>query len=128
MDIQSINNNLSQANIDIPGMFPHLDYLRSAPYIFSIHFGLEELPIEPGILIIRGARQYGKSTWLERMLYKTVREFGAGSAFYLNGEYLLDVDQLEYEILNLLPFFSQKSVVRRIFIDEITAIPEWKLL
>ncbi|MBN1684279.1 MAG: ATP-binding protein [Gammaproteobacteria bacterium] len=127
MDIPSINNNLAQAKINIPGMFPHLDSLKSAPCVFTIHFGLKTLPTEPGILMIRGARQYGKSTWLEQMLYKTVQEFGASSAFYLNGEYLLSADRLEHEISVLLPFFSQKTVVRRLFIDEITAIPNWEV-
>jgi hypothetical protein len=27
-------------NIDQPGLFPHLDELRKAPYVFEIDFGL----------------------------------------------------------------------------------------
>jgi len=31
---------------------------------FRFNFGLDELPVEPEIILIRGPRQYGKSTWL----------------------------------------------------------------
>jgi len=43
------------------------------------------LPEEPGVILIRGHGRYGKSTWLEGQLVETVRRFGRGSAFYLNG-------------------------------------------
>ncbi|MCK4870081.1 MAG: ATP-binding protein, partial [Gammaproteobacteria bacterium] len=45
----------------------------------------------------------------------------------LNGEYLLDVDKLEHEIELLVPMFVEGAAVRRIFIDEITAIPKWEI-
>ena len=69
MDILEINRLLSEGKIDTPRLFPHLDELKLAPFTFRMDFGLEELPLEPGILLIRGARQYGKSTWLEKQLY-----------------------------------------------------------
>ena len=72
MDIQEINTNLSLGILDKPGMFPRLNILKKAIFKFQIDFGLTELPKESGILLIRGARQYGKSTWLEQELYKTI--------------------------------------------------------
>ena len=88
-NVDTINRQLASGDIDHPSIFPHLARLMERPYIFTIDFGLKELPTEPGILLIRGARQYGKSTWLEQQLKQSIETFGAGSAFYLNGEHIL---------------------------------------
>ena len=45
---------------------------------------VDELPSQPGIITIRGARQIGKSTWLELQLNQTIEDYGLGSAFFLN--------------------------------------------
>src|SRR3990167_10421865 len=102
-----INNILSSGDIDQPYIFPHLDALKNAPYLFDIDFGLKILPREPGILLIRGARQYGKSTWLEQQLYQSIKQFGGGTAFYLNGDYITDVDALTTAIEGLTTAFSK---------------------
>ena len=127
MDHNVINHNLSLGETNIPGLFPHLDQLSSSPYVFNIDFGLNHLPEDPGVLMIRGPRQYGKSTWLEGALKKSVETFGPGTAFYLNGDLLLTVDRLEQAISDLLPAYSSNSNIKRLFIDEITAIPTWEL-
>ncbi|MBP9726564.1 MAG: ATP-binding protein [Gammaproteobacteria bacterium] len=127
MNIEALNNALALGNIDQKGLFPHLDQLANAPYVFDVDFGLKVLPTEPGILLIRGARQYGKSTWLEKMLKNTIVEFGAGTAFYLNGDVLLNLNRLENAIEELLTGFRRGAQVKRIFIDEITAIPNWEI-
>ena len=101
MDNKTLNINLLEGNIDIAGLFPHLDKLKQAKYIFKQNFGLPTLPLEEGILLIRGPRQYGKSTWLEQQAYNTVREFGRGSALYLNGEDMIDQFMLEHELSHL---------------------------
>lgn len=126
MDIKEFNSILAQGNIDQYGLFPHLDQLRESTYVFNIDFGLPVLPQEPGILLIRGPRQYGKSTWLEQEIYKTIQQFKGGSAYYLNGDQLTDHHALEMEIVNLIAAFPTSATVRRIFIDEITAINHWE--
>lgn len=126
MDHNTINTKLATGEIDA-SCFPHLVRLKAIPFIFEADFGLKTLPREPGILLIRGARQYGKSTWLEQQLFSTIKEFGAGSAFYLNGEYIADANDLENEVEALSSSFTSKSTVRRIFIDEITAITKWEV-
>lgn len=128
MDDNRLNYKLAEGVLNIPEMFPHLHMLEDAPFVFDVDFGLNELPVEPGILMIRGARQYGKSTWLEQQLYATIQEFGAGSAFYLNGDDVADAAQLESAIVQLLPHYALSALVKRIFIDEITAIPDWVMV
>lgn len=127
MDHTTVNTKLSLGEIDQPRLFPHLDNLKEAPIVFDIAFGLDELPTDPGILLIRGARQYGKSTWLEQNIYNTIKHFGPGTAFYLNGDNILNVDRFESEVDILLGAFAHDAQVRRIFVDEITAIPNWEL-
>jgi len=127
MSVININQNLAQGVLNLPSTFPHLASLEGLPYIFEVDFGLGELPQEPGILLIRGPRQYGKSTWLESEIFKTIEKFGQGTAYYLNGENILNADLLEEKISELIPAFSKQAAVRRIFIDEITAIPQWEI-
>ncbi|MDQ2993482.1 MAG: AAA family ATPase [Pseudomonadota bacterium] len=126
--VDTINEHLVRGDIDHPSLFPHLSRLMEKPFIFNIDFGLKDLPTEPGILTIRGARQYGKSTWLEQQLKQSIHSFGPGSAFYLNGENILVADALEQKLESLIPAFSKDAKVRRIFIDEITAIDNWAIV
>lgn len=126
MDVRSVNRALAQGEIRSPGVFPHLDQLADVPYVFKRDFGLNWLPDGPGVLIVRGARQYGKSTWLEEQIFDSVRKGGPGCAFYLNGDELADSDDLGRSIRELLPAFSSRAKTRRLFIDEITSVPHWE--
>jgi predicted AAA+ superfamily ATPase len=126
MDVKGINQALAAGRLDEPGLFPHLDELRGSAHVFPFDFGLGDLPREPGVLLIRGARQYGKSTWLEGELRRSVETFGPGSAYYLNGDEITDVGALAESIRVLLASFSRRARARRLFIDEITAVPDWE--
>lgn len=107
-------------------MFSHLFRLEQSSFVFDIDFGLESLPTDPGILLIRGPRQYGKSTWLEGQVLETIKTFGPGSAFYLNGDFLPNSEALSRELELLAVSFPSKAKVKRIFVDEITAILNWE--
>ncbi len=126
MNVKEINQALATGALDRPGLFPHLEELSLAPHIFPLDFGLKELPKEAGVLLIRGPRQYGKSTWLEQELRRTLREWGPGSAYYLNGDEIADVGGLVSSIRELAPAFAQRTGVRRLFIDEVTAVAKWE--
>ena len=93
-----INNDINQALINgkplLPGVLPHLEQLQASHFVFEQDFGLTELPIQPGVISIRGPRQYGKSTWLEQQLALTIQQFGNGSALYLNGDEIIDHQSL----------------------------------
>ncbi len=126
MTTLEVNEALSAGNARDPGVLPKLDALSGESIVFAHSFGLDALPDEPGIIIVRGARQYGKSTWLQRMIRATVDEYGPGSAFYLNGDEIRDQHRLSEEIRALLPLYRADAAVRRLFVDEITSIPEWE--
>lgn len=126
MNVRHINEQLLLGAIDTPGVFPHIDTLRSKQFIFDVDFGIQEFTTETGIILIRGARQYGKSTWLESHLRQCIIDFGAGSAFYLNGDEIRTTKDLIDEMRTLLSLFNPQAKSKRIYIDEITAIPDWQ--
>ena len=126
MNVSQRNSKLFSGLHDDPGVFPHLDRLDRQRYTFEVDFGLRALPEEPGVLLVRGARQFGKSTWLEACARETAERFGPGSAALLNGDELADADALQSAIEALLPFLSTSSPVRRLFIDEISAVADWE--
>lgn len=108
MDVVERNKLFIKGIFQGEGLFPHLDLAPSTGF-FDWDFGLAELPQEPGVIVIRGPRQYGKSTWLEFQLQETLRRFGPGSAFFLNGDYIAGPDELEREIETLVGHFSARS-------------------
>lgn len=115
-----------RGELHAPGQFPHLDRIERGGIAFPIDFGLSQLPRAQGVLVVRGPRQYGKSTWLEGQLRATAAEAGPGSAFYLNGDHLADAQALVDEVKALAPMFRGDAPVRRLFIDEVTAIDGWE--
>jgi predicted AAA+ superfamily ATPase len=125
VNVDDVNRALSRGQLDLPGLFPRLEALASAPAVFRMDFGLDRLPDEPGVILIRGARQSGKSTWLEGALRETVEEHGPGSAFFLDGDHLRDENHLADELVRLATAFRKDTAVRRLFVDEITAVPDW---
>lgn len=126
MNNLEINQHLLTGAVDAKGVLPHLAELATLPFIFAQDFGLDSLPLIPGIIIIRGPRQYGKSTWLEQEIKKTVKTFGPGSALYLNGDEIPTYVDLLNELQTLINLFPPAAKTKRIFIDEITAIPDWQ--
>ena len=63
---------------------------------------------------------------MEQQIKSTVKTFGPGSAFYLNGDDIRRQDDLLEQIENILPLYRSGSRVKRLFIDEITAVPNWE--
>lgn len=126
MDNTNINQHLIAGDIQAPGVLPHLESLKTLAFVFEQDFGLQVLPTEPGLILIRGPRQYGKSTWLEQQIALTITQFGNQTALYLNGDEIKDSAQLIKEIRILIQLFTPKATIRRLFIDEITAIKDWQ--
>lgn len=125
MNVVDRNALYLQGVTDGHGLFPRLDEAPAAG-LFAVDFGLSELPESPGILVIRGPRQFGKSTWLEGQLRDTLRRHGPGSALFLNGDYVAGLEELEREIRTALELLPRDRPVRRLFIDEITAVDGWQ--
>jgi predicted AAA+ superfamily ATPase len=126
MDVNTRNGLFSRGEIDRIDLWPKIAEYEDQPRTFRFTFGLDELPGEPGILLIRGPRQYGKSTWLELALRDTLLQNGPGSAYFLNGDDIADEGDLERQISTLLPLFRPDARVKRLFVDEISAVSRWE--
>lgn len=126
MDVKIINQHLLEGDWELRALFPHLEAYEQRSLPLPFEFGLDELPKEPGFIAIRGPRQYGKSTWLEVNLADTVQEFGKGSALYLNGDDIADHEELFTKIEELCFSFPRQAFIKRLFIDEITAVDNWE--
>lgn len=126
MNVDQVNASLARGEVRVPGLFPRLDELAEAPFVFEVDFGLSELPEEPGLMLVRGARQYGKSTWLEGQLRDTIETYGPGTAYYLNGDEIIDADRLAEHLRGIAPLFRAHAPVKRVFVDEITAVAKWE--
>ena len=87
-----------------------MDNLNHMPVVFELDFGLSTIPTEPGIFLIRGPWQYGKSTWLEQQLKETIKTFGPGSAFYLNGDEIKAHSRIIIQASGVI-FFIQMAIV-----------------
>mgnify|MGYP001113230081 CR=1 FL=1 len=120
MNVNAINTELAIGRARPADFLPHLQDLRRSPHQFRFSFGLDVLPRESGIILIRGPRQYGKSTWLEQQIETTAREFGPGTVFYLNGDEVVSATELADAAQALIGLFRRDAAVRRLFIDEIT--------
>lgn len=126
MNVNEINRHLAAGDIDIDALLPHLAEYKTRSLPLPFEFGLKELPKEPGIISVRGPRQYGKSTWLELSIEDSIEEFGKGSAFYLNGDEISTSEELFQKIVELSQSFSKKAKIKRLFIDEITSVTDWE--
>ncbi|MBD3335424.1 MAG: AAA family ATPase [Candidatus Eisenbacteria bacterium] len=126
MDVKQANEHLLHGRLDVPGLFPHLEDLAAAPFVFEVDFGLPELPTEAGLILVRGPRQYGKSTWLESQVRSTIERFGPGTAFRLNGDEITAADSLVEAVRDVRALYRPDATVRRLFLDEVTAIAKWE--
>lgn len=126
MDVNEINHLLAEGEIDREDMWPRIADMESKALQFRFEFGLDKLPTEPGLITIRGPRQYGKSTWLDMHLRESAQKFGRGSAYYLNGDEINTPDDLVAQMKELHTAYSKSAKVKRLFIDEITAVSDWE--
>jgi predicted AAA+ superfamily ATPase len=55
----------------------------------------------------------------------SAEEFGKGSSYYLNGDEIATTDELAEELIGLNASFSRDAGIKRLLIDEITAVPGW---
>lgn len=126
MNVDERNRLFLTSSLERDDLWPKIKEYEGRRFQFRWEFGLDVLPEQPGVIIIRGPRQSGKSTWLELQLLDTLEKFNMGSAFFLNGDYIYSHEEFEQKLLELEISFSKKAKVKRIFIDEVTQIKNWE--
>lgn len=63
---------------------------------------------------------------MEKQVLGTYQDFGPGLVFTANGDEISLNGDLVSAIRALVPRFKEESPIKRLFIDEITAIDNWE--
>lgn len=105
---------------------PHLGYLNSLKYILEPSL-LKEIPLQvPGVYILTGARQVGKSTLLKLLIKQLLLDKTCmpDQILYLPCDIVLSFRELITEIEH---FFSRCTPGKPfyVFIDEVTYVKDW---
>lgn len=103
---------------------PQLKRISVLPYRFESSL-ITDIPVTtPGIYLIDGGRQVGKSTLVKQIMLRHLKEktFKSENMIYLSGELISHADEL-YRILS--QFTKDKTSRLFIAIDEINYIPDW---
>lgn len=106
---------------------PHLSFLKTVSLVHSMDWWREVDWTKPGILILTGGRQIGKSTSTKLLIKEALkkRRFEPKSVFYLPCDQILDHQHL----MRILRFFleglpsPQSSFL--LVIDEVTFVADW---
>ncbi len=93
-----------------------LQLKRLHEYPFARKF--PELTLNPGLYVIRGPRQVGKSTWLKTLLSEFCRRYSANQIIYTSCEHLKDSTDLG----NFLNIYKDRKVL---LLDEVTFVKDW---
>ena len=97
----------------------HLRALAGYTYVYHRK---DNLPMKPGVIVVYGPRQVGKTTWIKQAISEIVKNEPATSVFYLNAEMIADRFDLHETIRMVDGLYKPK----RIFIDEISAVRDWE--
>lgn len=104
---------------------PHLKKLKDLPYVYQPEL-LSKFPYHtPGIFVIGGGRQIGKTTFLKQSILKLVSEgkIPGESILFLTGELINNGEELRRMLTSYLAGLLGKECV--IFIDEVNYIEDW---
>jgi predicted AAA+ superfamily ATPase len=93
---------------------PHLTAVKGMPFRRKFPFGL---PREPGLYVIRGPRQIGKSSWLKSMLLEAAQLDAARTEF-------LSCENLGSSAA-LSEYLRSTRHARWTFLDEVSFVPGW---
>jgi uncharacterized protein len=93
----------------------HLSGLKSAPFQRDFAVGGAPFALGPGLWILRGPRQVGKSSWMKTLLSRAP----AQQSFYRSCEGLEDHKELQALLDTITPTRSL------ILLDEVTFVKEW---
>ncbi|NQT28340.1 MAG: ATP-binding protein [Candidatus Omnitrophica bacterium] len=103
---------------------PHLKKIKGLPLVY--HSPLLEEPKlrNPGIYLITGGRQVGKTTFLKQFILGLLekRKVNPENILFLSGE-LIDTHHVLRRIIE--EFYNTKGSFQYLFIDEINYIPDW---
>jgi len=103
---------------------PQLRRLKDLPFIYQSHL-LEQIPLHvPGIYLLSGGRQVGKSTFLKQLMEQSLRQkqFTSSNIIFLSGELIRNEEQLHRILKQFLQMPQDSSFV---ILDEVQYVEGW---
>ena len=106
---------------------PHLSYLSELHYVSPLDWWKSIDWKSPGILILTGGRQIGKSTSTKLLIKEVLKtnRVSADSIFFLPADQILDHLQLTRILRFFLDSLPKNSSPFLLVIDEITFVRDW---
>lgn len=103
---------------------PHLRRLKGLPFVYESKL-IDSFPYEtPGVYVIGGGRQVGKSTFLKQSILSLLKKgiVPKENILFLTGEVIYTADELRRLLQSFLADKKSHSIV---FIDEVNYTPDW---
>lgn len=121
-----IHNLFWKAKDDFRQRDPHLMRLEGLSFVHRSELETEIPVLTPGIYILTGGRQVGKSTLLKFIILRLLKErkVSAKQIYYLPCDTIADYNQLLFEIEQFRSAMDPKKYFT-LFIDEICYVKEW---
>lgn len=106
---------------------PHLSLLAELTFVHPMDWWKQVDWKEPGILILTGGRQIGKSTSLKLLIKWALKErmFEKNSIFYLPCDQIFDQKHLMRVLRFFLEGLQDKKMPFLLLIDEVTFVAAW---
>ncbi len=107
---------------------PHLYFLASQPYQHNGNWWQEMNLAEPGVYILTGGRQVGKSTSCKQLILHCLEKnfFSPEQIFYLPCDEIFLVTELAFTLRNFLSTLDDSPFL--LIVDEITFVKDWDRL
>ncbi|MFH1282982.1 MAG: ATP-binding protein [bacterium] len=119
-----VHNQFRESVVRYRNHDPHLKKLTLAPLVYYSTLLQEKNFNLPGIFVITGGRQVGKTTFLKQLILRLLeqKKVSPESILFLSGE-LIDSHHKLRLIINQFSEQMQKHLY--LFVDEVNYIPDW---
>ena len=119
-----IHNQFRESSSRYKDNDPHLRKLKHLHFIYNSPFLKESTFDKPGIYLITGGRQIGKTTFLKQFILELLdkRKISPKAILFISGE-LIDTHHILRRIID--QFRDESIPFQYLFVDEINYIPGW---
>jgi hypothetical protein len=119
----AIHNQFQQGIKQFQQYDPHLKRISKLPFSYLSPLAEEASLKKPGIYLITGGRQVGKTTFLKQYILKLVKQEATSpeNILFLAGELIDSYHGLQ----GVIEGFHNPDELQYLFIDEINYIPDW---
>lgn len=117
-------HNLFKQDLDLfKAQDPQLQRISKLPFYYLSPLAEEPNFKVPGIYLLTGGRQVGKTTFVKQYMLQLLEQeqISPENILFLPGELITS----HHALIRILEAFSNRSVLQYLFIDEVNYIPDW---